>query len=108
MTPVILPPGRARFGTSPTTRGCAPGGTAHAGEYDRDHVGGALRGQGRRRTDVDDDLGLETDELRREGGKPIVSSFVVPVIDGEVLPLRVAELTKPHLQRFTRDDGTLG
>src|SRR5262245_45858385 len=46
----------------------------------------------------DDDVHVETDELRCEIGKPVFFALGKAVLDQDILPLHVAKLTQPILE----------
>ena len=62
---------------------------------DGDRPWSPLGGQGCRRAAGDDHVRLETDQFGGEIGKPLVLPLGPPVLDDDVLPLDVAELTQP-------------
>jgi hypothetical protein len=60
---------------------------------DRDRAGGLLRGTDRGASDGQDDIHLESDQLGREVGQSLDLSLGIALLDDEVLPLDVAQLT---------------
>src|SRR5262249_37484789 len=93
--PVTFPPARARLAPSPDRTG-APEGHNEEGSGRVGVLGGAGGGGGPRHDEVD----LEADQLRRQGGQQIRPSLRESRLDHDVLALGPAELAEPLPQRL--------
>ena len=95
LNPVTLPPGRARLATSPLAD--------RVGRTNKDNWNHASRFLGRAcwgASRCEDDIDLESNQLRREGGKPINISLRRSVFDGDVLSLNIGQIPKILPQCF--------
>jgi hypothetical protein len=66
--------------------------------HDRDHRSRLLGGERGLRSERDDDVDVEADELGCERGKPLRPALGVSVFDEEVLSLDVAKLVEPETE----------
>src|SRR6516164_6539858 len=86
--PVTFPPGCARDATSPSS-------IAHHRCNNRNSGGCLPGGKGGRRIRREDQVNLETNQLRCEIWEPLDPRVRASVLDGDVSTLRIAELTQP-------------
>ena len=102
--PVMFPPGWARLSTRP-----GPHRVAKCDHDDRDRAGCVLRGLSGRGGAYGDDVGLEAQTFGREGWKPLAMSVRGKIVDGDGLPIHIAQVAqaleervkswRPRLQR---------
>jgi hypothetical protein len=91
----MFPPGLARAGHEPERNGIT---NNCRDDWDRfgDFLGRADRGV----SSCHDDINLETDQLGRKLSEPIVLSFRISVLNGDILSLHVAEVSEPSPERL--------
>ena len=84
----MFPPGRARLATSPFRQ------DRHPRHDNGNCLGRFLGGTGRRRTDRDDDIDLESHQLGRERRADDRVSLRIALLDDDVLSLDIAKLAQ--------------
>ncbi len=92
VSPVMLPPGRARLVTSPAIR------DGDTDEYDRDRAGRFLGGSSAGVAMADDEVNREANQLRGEPGKALEPPIGAASLDGDVLAFDVTELAQSRPQ----------
>jgi hypothetical protein len=84
----MFPPGRARLATTPL-----PDGIAHGADDDRNRGARPLGGERGGRSASHDDFDLEADQFGQQIGKALGLAIGPPVLEDQVSPLDVAEVT---------------
>ena len=94
LTPVALPPGRAKLATRPSFTGSWP-----TAKTMRDRRGCSLRGKsGRVISSCGDHSHLPVDQIGHHHGQPIVVAFHPMIFDRYVLPVDVAGFAKAFIE----------
>ena len=92
--PVMFPPGWARLSTRP-----GPHRVAECDHDDRDRAGCVLRGPSGRGGAYNDDVRLEAHTFGSQGGKPLATAVRGKVVDGDGLPIHIAQIAQAVEER---------